>query len=249
MSKVYDNVKDCKFFATGTCADIYITKDDKIVKVVKLKNTGEFDSKKRAIKSCYAEHEIINLVGTYKSYGVKISEKYGFITMDKINGKSLHDLYQDDEVKFVDPDDAIDALKDWTKQLIYIHDLGICHYSLHKSNLFINKNKGYVIDYGNAVLDFNYDNIYKYMVYSDKIKNNYRKIYHIQDDFVFFLRNTRKFIKNIITISNSVQYHKIKKLTNHMKKTIRTLRENEYPKYNHAEDFYDYIEYIQKLQL
>jgi len=84
MYKVYNNTDDCKFFATGTCADIYITKDNKIVKVVELKNKHEFESKKRAIKSCYAEHELINLVGFYKSYGVAITKKYGYITMDKM---------------------------------------------------------------------------------------------------------------------------------------------------------------------
>lgn len=238
---VYNNVKNCKFYASGTCADIYITNDNKIVKVVKLKNKHEFESKKRAIKSCYLEHEIINLIGSYKSYGVHIDKKYGFITMDKVPGKSLYDIFLYNDFKDIDPNDSIEIIKDWTMQLIKIHEIGVCHYSLHKSNLFLDGNKGYIIDFGNAILDTDYENEYKYIIHSDKIKNNSRKIFNIQDDFRFFIKNIKKFIDNIEIVNKSIEYYKIKSISKYITNKAKYLKENRTKKHNHAIDFYNFL--------
>lgn len=238
---IYTNTDKLKFYASGTCADIYLTNDDKIVKVVKLNDKHEFDSKKRAIKSCYAEHELINLIGVYKSYGVHISKKYGYITMDKVPGKSLHTVFEYNEFKYIDAGDAIQAIIDWTKQLYTLHDLGVCHYSLHKANLFIYQNKGFIIDFGNAILDIDYDDNYKFLVMSDQIKNNGRKIFHISQDFRFFCKNVKKFIDNVESIRHSNEYYKIKKISKYLDKKIKSLKQDHIPKYNHCLDFYNFL--------
>lgn len=240
--KIYDNIKGLDFFATGTCADIYITNDKKfVVKVVKLNNKHEFQSKKRAIKSVYAEHELINMVGIYKSYGVHISKKYGYITMDKVSGRSLSDIMQYNEYLEIDPKNVINILKDWTKQVKTIHDYGVCHYSLHRSNLFIDKNRGYIIDYGNSILDSYYDNEYKYLVSSDKLKNNNRGIHHTYQDFRFFLKNCKKFVENVYTQRGSNDYVKIKSIYSYIRKNIKILENNPKPKYNYAIDFFKFL--------
>lgn len=242
MSKIYNDVSSLKFFASGTCADIYITPDkNKVVKVVKLKNEHEFESKKRAIKSIYAEHEIINLIGEYNSYGVFISKKNGYITMDKVPGDSLSNIMEDGKYINIDPTDAISILKDWTKQIKILHGYGICHYSLHRSNLFINKNRGYVIDFGNAILDIDYKNDYKYLIHSDKIKNNNRGIYHIYQDFRFYLKNCKKFIENIYSEKGSNDFIKMKKIYDFIKKEIEIIKYNPKKKYNYANDFYKFM--------
>lgn len=242
MSKIYNNTSNLKFFASGTCADIYISpEDDKVVKVVKLNNKHEFESKKRAIKSIYAEHEIINLIGEYKSYGVAFSKKNGYITMDKVPGESLSNIMEYNKYVEIEPNDAISILKDWTKQIKSLHNYGICHYSLHRSNLFLNKNKGYIIDFGNAVLDFDYDNDYKYLIHSDKIKNNNRKIFHIYQDFRFYMKNCKKFVENIYSEKGSADYIKMKKIYDYIKKELKNIKENPKRKYNYANDFYKYM--------
>ena len=241
MQKVYQNVNGLSFLCSGTCADIYQTDDQKIVKVVDLKDKREFDSKKRAIKSCNAEHEIINLIGAYNSYGVYISKKHGYITMDKVPGRSLHDIFENDDLKFIDPDDAVSAIKDWTLQLYPLHEVGICHYSLHKGNLFIHQNKGYLIDFGNAVLDINFDNNYKFLVHSDKMKTNSRNIFTVQQDFRFFLKTVRKFVTNIPAIRKSPQYYRLKKIDKYITKKIKKLEEEQHPRHNHCYDFYNFL--------
>jgi len=242
MPKIYNDISNLKFFASGTCADIYLA-DEKnvVVKVVKLKNEKEFESKKRAIKSVYAEHEIINLIGEYTSYGVSISKKNGYITMDKVNGESLSNIMEYNKYMEIDPTDAISILKDWTKQVKTIHDYGVCHYSLHRSNLFIDKNRGYIIDYGNSILDSYYDNEYKYLVSSDKLKNNNRGIHHTYQDFRFFLKNCKKFVENIYTERGSNDYIKIKSIYSYIRKNIKVLENNPKPKYNYAIDFFKFL--------
>ena len=249
MSKIYESIKECKFFATGTCADIYITKDDKIVKVVELNNKHEFESKKLAIMSCYAEHELINLIGTYKSYGVYISKKHGYITMDKVPGKSLHEIFDNDLFKFIDADDALSVIKDWTKQLIQLHEVGVCHYSLHKSNLFMNNNKGYIIDFGNAVLDKDYENDYKFLRTSTKMKNNYRRIFTVQNDFYFYIKNVQKFIQNVESVKDSIQFKKLKRLNKYIHYKKKELKEKEFSKKNHAIDLYSFMLNLDNMKL
>lgn len=242
MSKVYDDVKGLTFLATGTCADVYLTPDkSKVVKVVKLKNEHEFENKKRAIKSIQAEHEIINLIGEYKSYGVSISNKYGYITMDRVPGKSLSDIMDYNTYLEIDPDDVISIIKDWTKQIKVLHDHGICHYSLHRSNIFIDKNKGYIIDFGNAVLDSDFVNDYKYMMSSDKVKSNNRGIYHIHQDFRFYLKNCKRFVENIHTTKGSEDYRKMKSVYDYIKKELRILKYSPKRKYNYNVDFYKFL--------
>jgi len=245
MPKIYNDISNLKFFASGTCADIYLAEEKNVVvKVVKLKNEKEFESKKRAIKSVYAEHEIINLIGEYTSYGVSISKKNGYITMDKVHGESLSNIMEYDKYMEIDPTDAISILKDWTKQVKALHNYGICHYSLHRSNLFLNKNKGYIIDFGNAVLDSDYKNDYKYLVHSNKIKNNTRGIFHIYQDFRFFMKNCKKFVENIYSEKGSKDFVKMKKIYDYIKEELKNTKENPKKKYNYAADFYKFMNSI-----
>jgi len=107
--------------------------------------------------------------------------------------------------------------------------------------LFIHKNKGFIIDYGNAVLDNNYENNYKYLIHSDKLKSNYRRIYNIQDDFYFYIRNVKSFIENVESIKDSVQFSKIKRIVKYIHNKKKDLKEHTYEKQNHAIDFYNFL--------
>jgi len=242
MPKIYNDVSKLKFLASGTCADIYLTPEkDKVVKVVKLKNEHEFENKKRAIKSIYAEHEIINLIGEYNSYGVFISNKHGYITMDRVEGESLSNIMEYNKYLEIEAKSAIKILKDWTRQVKILHDYGICHYSLHRSNLFVNGDKGYIIDFGNSILDFDFKNEYKYLVDSNKIKLNNRGIFHIHQDFKFYIKNCRKFVENIYTEKGSKDFKKMKSIYDYINHTLKNLSQNPKRKYNYANDFYKFL--------
>ena len=130
-----------KLISEGAEAKIYLS-ENKIIKkrVSKKYRHKELDNSilKRRIKS---ENKILK---KSKKYGINVPEVYdndsNSITMENLSGIKLSDLLDDIKNK--------DLIKSLAKEIKKLHSFGIIHGDLTTSNIFLYKDKIYLIDFG-----------------------------------------------------------------------------------------------------